>query len=164
MFAGQKGQIVELMYFIVILFVLAIMLTVLYALFSYVNGFIQSSTLFPQESKDAMQQSTNAYLTVDSYMPLVMVAFIIGILALAFASTLHPVFMGVYVLISVIGTFVAGILAQVYQEAIAVEPLATAAASTPMTVAILSNFPFIFFITSLVAGVVAFKLRSWQAQ
>lgn len=164
MFEGRRGQVVELLYFVVIMFVLAFMLVVVYSVFSYVNSFVQSSDLFPSESKDVMQESTDTYLTLDKYMPLVMVAFIIGVLALAFASTLHPVFLGVYVLLSVLGVFVSGILAQLYQEAVSVEPLATAAASTPVTTSIMSNFPLIFFVTSLVAGVVAFKLRSWQVQ
>lgn len=160
-FCGRRGQILELPYLMVVLFIFGVVSLLVFVVVSGFNSQIQASAEMPQESKDAMQKTTDTFGgAVDQGVIFLFIGFLVGMLVLAVMSAIHPVFFVFYFVMWVLTTLISMVLSDAWQDMTASAALSGYAAGLPFIGVVMSNLPVLILVGGSVVGAVAFKLRS----
>lgn len=127
--------------YLVMLFVIAISLVIIYVAFDAFNTEIQSAPQFTADSKAILDEQTNRFPTTWDYVFLtVFIGVIISLCILAWVLETQPALF--FIIVIVIGIFgaVAGYLANAFEEVILDPILGASASNFPIMSHVISNY------------------------
>lgn len=165
---NKKGGIEDLVYMMIILFMVAIGSFVGYKVFTEVNDNIQASDLFPTESKEVMNITSNDLSEnnmLDYAFLALLVILTIFIFLLAYLNDFSPAFLILFIIVLIIATLIAVGLANAYYEFEMAPQFSEITADFPMQNYIMQHLPYYIFIIGIVFSIVIYaKWRSDNAR
>jgi len=120
------------------------------------NSEIQSSFLFPDTAKTAVQTTTNTFGMFDYIGVLLFIGLSLVAIISAFSIRAHPAFFFLMIFVQLISVMFSYILSQVYLNVSAQPALAAAVALFPNTTWLVSNFPIIILALSCLLAIVTY--------
>ena len=114
----------ELLYFVIAVFVIGILSILSYTMMSEINTELNQSEILDSEGQAIMEKATSEYVSItDTFFSIVFFGLIIFVVVSAFYIRSHPVFFMVGVLALIVFSYFALILTGVYQEVVATETI-----------------------------------------
>lgn len=154
----KKGSLDDVLLIMLFLAIAGVLFIMGLAIWTNFDDTIQSSSLFPQESKDASTDVKSQFTgTIDGLFIVILGALVMVAIILASLIRVHPVFMPLYILALLGVTVLAGVASNIYIKAAQSDALSTAANSMGIMTFILSKLPILIFIIGIVVMIVLYK-------
>lgn len=158
---GKKGDIMNILFIGIVLFVVGIVAIVTLLLVSSFNDQWAANADVPQVSKDAIQDVTSG---LPGWIDKAILVLLFGMAFAGIVSSaiilLHPAMSVVYAIALLIITLVCAVLSNAYQDFTATPTIAGYASQFTITNHLIGWLPVFVFFFGIIAGAVMFKLRS----
>lgn len=144
MVQNKKGSLTDMFIICGVVLIFFVGLLTSFKISTEFNNQIQSSDIFPSESKDAGNDMVDLYSgTVDNSFLFLVIGLGIGTLILASMIAVHPIFMipGIFVYLMLI--FFSAITSNIYHEMATAEGFTTLANQLTFISTILTYFPWV---------------------
>ncbi len=165
---NKRGGAEDLVFMMIILFAVAISSFIGYLVFTELNDTIQDSELFPTESKEVMNVTTND-LTENHILDYAFLGILsvltIALFLLAYMNDFSPAFLILFIIVLVIAVLVAVSLGNAYYEIETSTHFVNASADFPMQNYIMQHLPYYILIIGVVLSIVIYaKWRGSNAK
>lgn len=148
-FKSKKGVVTEIAYFVLFLFIAAVVIMITAKVYTSLQDGIQSSSLQSANTDALFQKTDNAYKTFDSMFLVLVVGLCIGIIISAFFINSHPIFYVITILLWPIVVIISAALSNAYESLMAVSAMQQSTISMTTIPFVLDKLPYISIILSI---------------
>lgn len=147
----------DLIYMVVMLFLIGLFVIVGYIGFSEMNNAFSNSTLIPQEQKDFFSGQFERYENLDYTFLTIFICIVIAVLLISWVLATYPAFFVVFFFLVILLSALAGVLANTWIDITTEhEILGIAASNFPITSFIIQNYLIFIMVTAVLMILVFF--------
>ena len=159
---GKKGSFQDIVFVLVVMFVLSVVVLIGYRIAGGVDDQIQSMASVPAEAKTASTELIAYYPTVIDNSALIILIFL-AIMALVLAALVrvHPIFIPIYLVFLTFIILYGGIASNIYEKMAEQPDLTAYAANLNIISSIMLYLPIIIGVIGILMMIVLYK--SYQA-
>ena len=158
----KKGNVGDIALWIVVTVMLMFLVVFGYRIWNGINDELQSNDIISTEAKAVSQELTNDMPTFwDSGFLLLVVLIYIAILVFVWFIDIHPVFLALTLISSILLIVVGGIMNNITERMLKESPLATTSVNFPIMVFFAEHFGLIVFF--LVMGALIVMFAKWRS-
>ena len=155
---NRKGEITDVMIFLITIFILAIGLFFMIFIIPYISGGLATSGLNNSlEGAAAIQSLTGFTATVDNGFLMLFVGLIISVLITSFLVRTHPIFIILYILFMVLTIIISFYLGNAYYDMVQNPILSTALVNSNYINLIMSHIAEITVAVGILSIIIVFS-------
>lgn len=153
-----KGDITEIVYTTVLIFVTAIFILIMYNVLSNVDNMVQERGLFGDRGAQYIADHTENYpQTFDAIFTFLLIGVGIVLMISSFMVRSHPVFFVIMILLFLIFIIMWSVMANTYDDFASMSAISESRDEFPMMEQLMRYFPFVMFIISMLVVVIQFS-------
>lgn len=161
LFGNRKGSLVDVLWIGIVLLVMSITVLLVFKISHEFNTELQASDDVTADGKAAYQRINDMYPgIIDNSFMFLMIVLSVGALAMAFMVRVHPVFIGVFIVLLALIVLLGGIFSNIYEEMAQNSEMSVVANELTNISRIMLYLPFIIGVIGFVLAIVMFK--GWQ--
>jgi len=155
---GKKGSVQDLMYIVVVMFVVALVGLIGYTISSKFMDKVTTTDSMPTEAVTMGNQINGYYTSVyDKALPIILIGMCVVAIVLATLVRVHPAFIVFFIIAWVFVIIIAGVMSNAYVDIAANTQLAGYATNLTMTMFVLKWLPWIVGVMGAVLMFILYK-------
>ena len=160
---SKRGVISDAILFVVMLFVVAVGLLVVYVAYDDIDGALSNNDQIATEHKDRFSEGADQFPTTWDFVFLTaFIGVVVGILIISYLLATQPVFFFVFMFIVVILGGLAGYIANAFDDIILDPVLSASALNFPIMSFIMSNY-LLFVVVTVMLMLIVFYAKPNEA-
>ncbi len=115
---NKKAQIQQIVYFMVLIFTIAITILISKVIFNEFDDALERGDMHTTESRKALRDMDTAFPTLDNAILMILILLTVGLIITSFFIPTHPIFMFINVIGIFVLCFLGMILSNLYRDII----------------------------------------------